>query len=162
MTRNLVLLIAFAGCHHDDATKADGGVDVTCDGTCIPGWWSVTTGGCSAFCSLAPKPRECQASDCQQVVVYDIMGADQYADFQALLSAGDRTFTLFTKQTGMWLLPSPCNLSLNTQTDPSGSEFSCSGTTLTLPTRSWTRLDASMQSAVEATAAMTLPAQGSY
>ena len=160
----LALAAGLLGCGSHKSTPTDGATDAssTCDAACLLSWWSEVTGSCGAICSLSPKPRECADVDCQQVMFYDLSAPNSYDSFLASYSASARQFTLFTKSTGTWAIPSTCHLTTNPSTDPQGSPFTCSATTVTLPTRNWSRMTPALEAAVMSTAGGQLPAQGSY
>ena len=155
------MAIALTGCGGSSVDKSDAASAAECSADCLSGWWSTKTGGCSAVCILSPKPRECSATDCEQVMFYDFAGAT-YNGYTAVHSPSGRMFTLLTKSPGTWSLPTVCHLSLNPQTDPDGSPFMCSADAVTTLARTWNRPGPALETALSAAEAGTLPATGSY
>jgi len=154
------LVIACGGDGNPPSDGA-GGDGAACERGCLLGWWIEITGNCSALCTLSPAPAECASADCAQANMYHL-DDPAYQLVLAAHSAQDRSFTLFSKTDGAWALPSSCHFTLDASTDPDGSAFSCSATTVDLPARDWNRMPADLELEVDAAAGGTLPAHATY
>lgn len=141
----------------DDASIA------SCGGEeCLSGSWTVVNGGCSAFCSLSPKPAECSDPDCAAVGFYQLdVPSYGYTTYMATLSRSARSFTAFTRSLGDWRVPTECHLTLNAATDPTGALFACSSMVLDLPARDWERSSPELAAALPAPE-QSLPVHRTY
>lgn len=131
------------------------------DVACFVGLWQVPVGGCSSYCILTPAPAECAASDCQAVDFYKMDGTN-YVHLTSIHSAQLKSLTFFVKQMGTWTIPSACHVSLNPATDPTGSEFVCSPSTVDFPARDWVKPTAAITQAAMSAFVGQVPLHATY
>jgi len=119
-----------------------------CMNACVPGWWTVVTGDCSALCTLDPKPRECGYSDCEQLEAHEFVSDGAHSSIWTTHSPSARSFTLIlVRPDDSWSLPTPCEIAIG---DGAPSPFDCEGDgVLRFSTRTFLRPSNELQTALE-------------
>jgi len=113
--RAALIIAILAGCGDGGGSLADAS---SCNGDCVPGWWTVVTGPCDV-CQLEPQPRECDESDCDALDAHEFRDTGAHGTMWTAHSPSARTFTvILILPESAWSIAQPCDLE---------AEYSCTG-----------------------------------